>query len=88
MNHPEGNPSRIADLGTEFVRGWRRRILASILGPIAWIVVTLLYVGFWAHGFSLFQDVVVVLVSLLVLFGVFAALWVAWGARRVGRWFH
>ncbi len=82
------NASSPADLAQSFVRGWRRRILASILGPIAWLIFTLLYVGFWAHGFSLFQDIIVVIVSLLVLCGVFAGLWVVWGARRVGRWFR
>ncbi len=60
-------------------------ILLSILGPVAWLVFTLLYVGFWAKGFSLFQSVIVVLVSLLVLFGVVAAAWATWGMSRFGR---
>jgi len=57
----------------------RWRVLLSILGPIAWLCFTLLYVGFWAKGFTLFQDVIVILVSLLVLAGVVASAWAAWG---------
>ncbi len=70
----------------EMVRGWTWRILVSILVPIAWLVFTLLYVGFWASGFSLFQDIIVVLVSLLVLIGVMASTWAAWGVRRFRNW--
>lgn len=67
-------------------RGFRGRVLLSVLGPIAWLIFTLLYVGFWAKGFSLFQDVVVVLVSILVLGGVMAAVWISWGGRWMRDW--
>ena len=59
-------------------------VLLSILGPVAWLSATLLYVGFWAEGFSLFQSVVVVLVSLIVLAGVMGAAWWGWGVRHAG----
>jgi hypothetical protein len=67
--------------------GWRARILASIIGPVAWICFTLLYVGFWASGFSLFQSVIVILVSLILLGGVMGALWTTWGPRYRGDWY-
>lgn len=67
-----------------FDASWRGPILVSILGPIAWLVFTLLYVGFWASGLTLFQDVVVILVSILVLGGVMAGVWTVWGSRRFG----
>lgn len=69
-----------------FGRGLRARILLSILGPIAWLVFTLLYVGFWASGFSLFQDIIVVLVSILVLIAVVAAAWITWAGGRRWHW--
>jgi hypothetical protein len=65
----------------------RGRMVASILGPVAWLSFTLLYVGFWAQGFSLFQSVIVILVSILVLGGVMGALWSSYGMRRArGAW--
>jgi hypothetical protein len=67
--------------------GIRWRILASIAGPIAWLCFTLLYVGFWAQGFSVLQSVVVILVSALILAGVMGVLWTAWGMRHRREWF-
>ncbi len=62
----------------------RRAVALSIVGVVGWVSFTLLYVAFWAHGFSLFQTAVVVLVSLLVLFGALATTWVSFGLR----WAH
>lgn len=66
--------------------GFRARIVGSILGPVAWLSFTLLYVGFWATGFSLFQSVIVILVSVIVLGGVMGALWTSWGPRYRHAW--
>jgi hypothetical protein len=74
------NPMAVAPRARDSL-GISARVVASIIGPIAWICFTLLYVGFWAKGFSLGQDVIVVLVSILVLAGAMAALWAIWGLR-------
>jgi hypothetical protein len=66
--------------------GLRWRMLVSVLGPIAWVCLTLIYVGFWASGFSLFQSIVVVLVSILVMAGVLSAAWITWGPRFRHAW--
>lgn len=62
-------------------KGLRWRILVSVLGPIAWVCLTLLYVGFWSSGFTVVQSLIVVLVSTLVMAGVITALWIGWGPR-------
>jgi hypothetical protein len=64
----------------------RRRILASIGVTVGWLCLTLLYVAFWAHGFSLLQSIVVVVVSLLVLGAILLGVWVSFGLRFAGRW--
>lgn len=66
-------------------RSFRARVVASILGPVAWLSFTLLYVGFWAKGFTLFQSVIVILVSIIILAGLMAALWASFGMRQA-RW--
>jgi len=71
--------------------GLRWGIVASIVGPIAWLVFTLLFVGFWAQGYSLFQSIIVILVSLLILAGVLGTAWTVWGTRsrnwrRMSHW--
>jgi hypothetical protein len=63
----------------------RARIVASIIGPVAWLCFTLLYVGFWAKGFTVFQSVIVILVSIILLAGLMAALWASFGMREA-RW--
>ncbi len=60
--------------------GWR--IVLSIVLPTVWLSFTLLYVGFWAPSFSLFQSVIVVLVSVIVLAGVLGAAWASFGLRQ------
>ena len=69
-----------------FSEGLRWRIFVSILGPVAWLSFTLLYVGFWATGFSLFQSIIVILVSVIVLGGVMGAIWTTWGPRYRHVW--
>jgi hypothetical protein len=79
-SHP--GDSRRSDAVTRL----RRRVVVSIVGLVAWISFTLLYVGFWAPHFSLFQSVVVVLVSLVVLAGVLAISWITFGLGFAHRW--
>ena len=64
----------------------RRRLLASLAAIVAWVSLTMLYVAFWARGFSLFQSVVVVLVSLVVLAGFLLGAWISFGLRFMDRW--
>ena len=55
------------------------RVLVSIVGPVAWLSCTLLYVGFWAKGFTLFQSLVVILLSVTILGVLMGALWASLG---------
>jgi hypothetical protein len=64
----------------------RRRILVSIAASVTWISAVLLYLAFWAQHFSLFQDIVVIFVSILVLTGFLIGAWVSLGMRWVDHW--
>jgi hypothetical protein len=77
-------PERVASemAGRPRADGMRGAILGSIIGPIAWLCLTLLYVGFWAQGFSLFQSLIIIIVSALILAGVMGALWTSYGTRH------
>ena len=63
-----------------------RRVLVSIAASVGWLSLTLLYLAFWAQRFNLFQDIVVVVVSLIVLAGTLLGLWVSFGMRFVTGW--
>ncbi|MCI4352658.1 MAG: hypothetical protein L3K14_04640 [Thermoplasmata archaeon] len=64
----------------------RRRVLASLAATAGGLSLILLYIAFWAQRFSLFQSIVVVAVSLLVLAAFLLGAWVSFGLRFVGRW--
>lgn len=67
-------------------RGLRWRMTISLIVPIVWLCVTLLWVGFWATGFTLFQSIIVILVSALIMGGVLGSVWMAWGPRYRHAW--
>jgi len=61
--------------------GARWRIYASIVIPVAWILLMLLYAGFWSTGFTLFQSIVIFFASLIAVIAILALLWVSIGLR-------
>lgn len=81
----EGMVQRRADRDGS-LQGLRWRRLASITGAVVWLSFTLLYAGFWARGFTLFQSVIVILVSVVVLAGVMGAVRTVWGPWYRHRW--
>ncbi|MGA8275676.1 MAG: hypothetical protein WB789_09250 [Thermoplasmata archaeon] len=87
MSHPDValHPLRRSSL-SDVVRGAIVRVVLSILVPVAWISLTLVYVAFFAPTFSFFQDFVIVVVSLLGLVGTVTAMWVSFGLRVYHGW--
>jgi len=57
-------------------------IVVTIVAMICWAIFMLLYALFWSTGFNLFQNIVVVLLSLVVVGGVLGLMWVSWAFRR------
>jgi len=81
---PTTAPVRSREL--DFFGSVRRRVLVSIAASAGWLCLVLLYLAFWATGFSLLQSIVVVVVSLLILAAVLLGAWISFGLRFVGRW--
>ena len=64
-------------------------IIASIVTLAAFLVGTLIFVGFYTHGYSPFQKLVVFLVGFILAIATISIMWVAWASRRGwirGRW--
>ena len=61
-------------------------IVISILAGIGWCIFILWYTFFWSSNFSLFQNIVVGLISLLIVGGFLGLVWVVWGFRAGGWW--
>jgi hypothetical protein len=66
--------------------GMVSRIVGTILIFTAFLVGSLIYVGFYTSGYSLFQRIVVVLVALILAIATIAIMWVSWAGRR--GWIH
>jgi hypothetical protein len=71
---------------SETIRGAVLRGILSVVIPVVWISTTLVFLAFWATGFTFFQDFVIAIVSLLALFGVITAMWISFGVRLIRRW--
>ncbi|MDA4125083.1 MAG: hypothetical protein OK438_06520 [Thaumarchaeota archaeon] len=57
-------------------------VVATILVIIAWLVFILLYALYWSNGYSLFQNVIVTIVSLVITALLVSVGWVIWGSRH------
>ena len=62
------------------------RIVGTILVFTAFLVGSLVYVGFYTSGYNLFQKIVVILVALILATATVAIMWVSWAGRR--GWIH
>ena len=57
-------------------------IVVTIVAGICWAIFMLLYVLFWSSDFDLFQNIVIILLSLVVVGGFIVLMWVVWAFRR------
>jgi hypothetical protein len=70
----------------DLLGGLRRRIVLSLAVLVGWVSFVLLYVAFWATRFSLFQSIIVMIVSVVVLGGTLLGAWISFGLKFVGGW--
>jgi len=84
--NPSSATTSVRSRDFDFFRSIRLRVLTSIAASVGWLSLTLLYLAFWTHGFSLVQSIVIVVVSLLVLAAVLLGSWISFGLGFVGRW--
>ena len=56
-------------------------IVVSILAGIGWAIFILLHTIFWSTEFDLFQNIVIILVSLVIVGGSIGLMWVVWGFK-------
>ena len=63
-------------------RGLLWRTVASILIPAAWLAFVVVHEILWAGGFTIAENLAIVVVSLVAVCAVLGVLWVTWAARR------
>jgi len=63
--------------------GWR--VALSVVMAFAWIAFFILWFAFLGIGYSAYQTIAVLLISVLILVAVLAAAWAPWGIRQAQR---
>jgi len=58
------------------------RIIGTIIAFSAFLIGSLIYVGFYASSFDLTQKIIVVIVALILAFAAIAIMWVTFAGRR------
>jgi len=56
-------------------------VVISIIAGIGWAIFILLHAFFWSEGFTLFQNIVIGIVSLLIVIAILGVAWVVWAMR-------
>lgn len=69
-------------------RGFGWRVSASIAVFFAWLIFLIIWLFFYASDYSVFQNLAVVLVSILAGIGILAATWASWGLRFAKHFEH
>lgn len=61
-------------------------MVTTIVAVIGWLVFILLFALYWSNGFTIFQDVIVTIVSLVIMGLLIGLVWVVWGMRYARFW--
>jgi len=65
--------------------GWR--VSLTILLGVGWLAFLILFLFFWAGQYNFYEDIGILIVSILIVLGALAAMWASFGlkmAERVG----
>lgn len=83
MDNPETSRAMFKQNSTRY-EGPLAPVIASIVAIIVWAVFILVYALFWSTSFTLFQNVIVTIVSLLITGLLIGLMWVLLTPR--GSW--
>jgi hypothetical protein len=61
-------------------------IVASMVGFLVWLVFILLFALYWSESLSLFQNIVVFIVSLCITGLLIGLMWIIWGRDKIQMW--
>lgn len=65
----------------EHPKGWK--ITLSIVASVGWLIFLILWLAFYADGYVVYQNIAIVLISILVLIVVLGTPWAVWGVRHI-----
>ncbi len=66
-------------------KGVTRLIVVSMVGYVVWLIFILFFALNWSRGYSLFQNVIVFLVSMCITGALIGLMWMVWGRDKMGQ---
>ncbi|NJD76377.1 MAG: hypothetical protein FIB08_04680 [Candidatus Methanoperedens sp.] len=66
--------------------GLASRVVVSIIVFFGLLIFAIIYVAFFGSSFSLFQQIAIILVALLVVTAILAVMWASWGIKYGKEW--
>ena len=60
----------------------RWRVSLSIIMGVGWLVFLILWLAFYASDFNIYQNIAIVLSSILIVGAVLGASWASWGMKH------
>jgi parvulin-like peptidyl-prolyl isomerase len=63
--------------------GWR--VTVSVAATFVFLIAAVIWVFFYAGGFSAYQNVAVLTIGVLAFIGLMGATWASWGLRQESR---
>ena len=57
------------------------RVSLSIIIGVGWLVFLILWLAFYAPAFTLYQNLAIILVSILIVGAILGAAWASWGIQ-------
>ena len=61
--------------------GFRWRVALSILVAIGWLIFLIIWLAFYADDYSIYQNIAIFLVSILVMVAILGPAWAHWGMK-------
>ncbi len=66
--------------------GLASRVTVSIIVFFGLLIFAIVYVAFFGSSFSLFQQIAIILVALLVATAILGVMWASWGIKYGEKW--
>ena len=63
----------------EMPPGWAAKVAVSIVTGVGWLIFLILFLVFYAEGFSIYENLGIVLAPLLVMCAILGPMWASWG---------
>jgi len=60
--------------------GWR--ISLSIISGVGWLIFLIIWLFFYATDFNVYQNIAIIIVSILAIGGIMGATWAPWGIKH------